>query len=185
MTEFEIDDPELYEQWSYEALDAHIKKLQEVRDRKGGHKKLPSRRRLSEMLDPSSDDFMGSGLPLHQFMQAMDLDRFERSFHRQDRKEKNRRLKYLLRASSTLAEIEGMNIQATGLGHSAVEDLIEGDWSGIRSLAIDFAKPDWIGEIGIRNNPELQGLWQVFANTLMEAFDTRPGVAKPQPVVSH
>ena len=61
-----------------------IKRARKALDRQLGEGIRADKDRLKELLDTKGDNFMGSGMPMHEYMLCMDLDTLSRSFHRQD-----------------------------------------------------------------------------------------------------
>lgn len=178
MEPVDVTDPRLYESMSVEQLDEHIASLRKLRIARGGSREVPSRDGLAKMLDPDGDNFCGSGLTMREFMMAMDIQALNSSFLRQGREEKRRRLGYVIRLSVALAKITEVSVWATRLAEGAIEDVIDGDWAGVRECAKDFAGAGgFLEHVG----PDLQALWRSFASVLQEAFDTRPGTCPPEP----
>lgn len=177
METIDLKDPQLYADWTYDELDGHIKALQELKRRKGGYNKPASKKRLTEMLDPKSDDFMGSGMRLDEWWQSMQIDKLNNSFHRQERPEKERRLRGIIRLSSILVQIEDISIVGTAHAQGAIQDVIEGDWSGLRWMT----ERDYWGEDTKYWRDDVKPLWESFRLLLKEVFDTRPGAVQPPP----
>lgn len=170
-----IKDPQLYADWTYEDLDEHIKALREIQKLKGGYEHQPSQK-LSEMLDPTTNNFLGSGQSIHDWFLALDLKRLEASFHRQDRIEKKRRLDYVTQLAKVLDDIERISIFATAFARGAIEGIIEGDWADVRMQSTH--EKDWAHDF--KHLPqECRDLWDTFATICAEAFDTRPGSPAP------
>ena len=175
MDTIDIKDPQLYDDWTYEDLSEHIKALREIQKLKGGFENQPSQK-LSEMLDPTTENFLGSGQTLHDWLLAINLKQLEVSFHRQDRHEKKRRVDYITQLARILHDIEQISIFATAFARGAIEAIIEGDWAGVRMQSSH--EKNWAHDF--EHLPqECRDLWDTFAAVCAEAFDTRPGSPAP------
>lgn len=174
MTTIDIRDPDLYADWSYEDLGEHINALRELQKRKGGFENTGQK--LSEMLDPKTDNFLGSGQTMAEWVAASDLQRLAASFHRADRQERKRRLQYVIQLSCLLQQIEAISIFATAFARGAIEAIIEGDWAGVRLQSTHSQEWDQDFE---HLPQEARDLWEAFATVCAEAFDTRPGACAP------
>lgn len=183
MAVIDVKDPELYVDWTIEQLDEHLAELRKIRDAKSGSPGFPNRKTFKELLDPEGDNFCGSGLTMPEFLLTMDMQRLHTSFYRQMRPERNRRLNYIVKLAKVLAQIEARSIQATGLARGAIENVIDGDWFGVRQCSKDFREEE-VEFFGVRD-PELQALWTQFADLLQEAFDTRPEAPLPPTKTKH
>jgi len=126
---------------------------------------------LASLLNPLSDNFMGSGMTLQEFVLKGRIDIWQRSFVNQPRPEKKRRLNLLIRLSVELTKIREQTIVATGLAESALEDLIEGDWAMLKEWASHFSFEDEHEEVRVRYAP----LYAKFAEICKEAYESRSG----------
>jgi len=148
-----------------------IKRANKALDRQLGSGLKSSKDRLKELLDTKGDNFMGSGMPMHEYMLCMDLDALSRSFHRQDRRERKRRLKYVIQLSAELDRIRReVGIFASGLAEAAIEDVLTGDWRRAKEYAGDLVFETKGGE----TEKVYGAAYAVFRELLQEAFDTRP-----------
>lgn len=174
MPTIDIKDPDLYADWTEDQLSDHIKVLQEIQRQKGGYHPAP--KKLSEMLSPDNPDFLGSGMSMMDWFMANDLQRLERSFYRAQRPERKRRLQYVIQLCLLLAEIEKVSNFGTAFARSAIEDIIQGDWAGVRHVATlqEFWGPDWEYVPA-----DAQVHWRAFSAICQEAFDTRPDAPAP------
>jgi len=153
-----------------------IKRARKALDRQLGEGIRADKDRLKELLDTQGDNFMGSGMPMQEYMLCLDLDTLNRSFVRQMRPERKRRLKFVILLSAELERIRReVGIFASGLAEGAIEDVLGGDWR----RAMEYAKDlDFKHEGG--ETQEVYGpAYACFAALLQEAFDTRPGAETP------
>jgi len=148
-----------------------IKRARKALDRQLGEGIRADKDRLKELLDTTSDNFMGSGLSMQEYMLCMDLDTLNRSFTRQMRPERKRRLKYVILLSYELERIRReVGIFASGLAEGAIEDVLGGDWRRAREFAGDL-----VFEMEGGETQEVYGAaYAVFRELLQEAFNTRP-----------
>src|SRR5882672_11703154 len=87
-----------------------------------------SPRTLPSFLDIDSPNFLGLGMSLQELVASGEVERNMRSFGRQDRPERERRLDHVIRLSVELTEILKATHFCTSLARAAIVDVIEGDW---------------------------------------------------------
>jgi len=129
-----------YEGLSEEELASLIQELQALLATRRGH---ITKLRLHEMLNPDSPNFMGTGMTLKDFMLAGEIERIQRSFERQSREERHRRLEIAIRMAVEYDQVRRNTIQNGAFARQAIEDVITGDTS---SLRIDLDLLSFIGE---------------------------------------
>lgn len=158
-----------------------VKRARKALDRQLGEGLRADKGRLKELLDTTSDNFMGSGMTMQEYMLCIDLDALARSFHRQMRPERTRRLKYVILLSAELERIRReVGIFASGLAEGAIEDVLMGDWRRAKEFAGDLVFDMEGGEI----QEVYQAAYAPFRELLQEVFDTRPE-AEPPPKQVH
>lgn len=165
-----------FEALSPEELREAAKQLQNMAYRKEGGNRDLSKERLSKLLDVESEDFMGTGMTLHDFMLCGRLDELSHSFATQDKDERRRRLGFIIRLGAELDKIKQKGPFATGLAEAGIESVILGDWSMVREWADHFEFKDEHESI----REAYATLYVAFVGLLREAFDTRPE-AEPAP----
>lgn len=149
---------------SVDELKAVIKELQLALNEKQGKKGLAA------LLDP--DNFMGTGQTQAEFLAQGMIEVWHRSFSNQNRQEKKRRLKYLVRLSAELEHIREQTNQSTGLAEGILEDVIEGDWKMVKVMAEHFTFEDEHPEMRDRYAP----IYAKFTAICREACEDRPEV---------
>jgi hypothetical protein len=173
-------DHRLYATLTDAEIEVAIQALRDEKSKRRGYEPAFQPQQLHEMLDINGPNFMGTGLSLPELLASGRLQAFMNSLGEQSRDERHRRLKYLVLLGAELAKIRETETFATGLAEMAIEDLIKGDWAGVRSLADGFRFTDEHPSISSRYAP----LYARFAELLDEAFATRSGT-EPQPTVMH
>jgi len=122
-------------------LAALIRQLQDLqRERRG----KPARALLTEWVDPDGDNFLGTGLTLREFVTEGTVRRFAQSYSQQDRPERRRRLDFVVELATAYQELRRHTGFATGVALTAIEAVIEGDWTTVADLAKEF---QWRDEV--------------------------------------
>lgn len=173
----DIRDPQLYLDWSETELSEHIKMLRDLQSKKLGITPLPTKDRLSKMFDPESDNFMGMGMSMFEFLAAGKVREIQDNIMSQDREERNRRMALIIEMSAELKMILGKTRFATRMAEGAIEDVIKGDWNGLRIMADHFAFEDEHESTRQQYAP----IYERFAQLCQEAFDKRPGAEELVP----
>jgi hypothetical protein len=127
---------------------------------------------LSSLLNPLSDNFLGSGMTLQEFLLKGQVDVWRRSFVNQPRPERKRRLGLLIRLSAELLKVREQTSFGTGLAEAVLEDLIEGDWKMLREWAKHFSFEDEDEEIRAKYIP----IYAKFVGLCKEGYEDQPGV---------
>lgn len=128
------------------------------------------------ILDPTKEP--EQEFPLNTFEEFL-LDRQQASFDNQDRREKNRRMSYVIKLSKVLSDILDHSIQSTALAQGAIEAVLIGDWKTVEDSAKDFESTKTLAEIGVYERVEL---WQELSTLLYQASRTRPKDEPDEPV---
>lgn len=153
-----------------------IKRARKALDHQLGEGLKSNPERLKELLSTEGDNFMGSGMSMQDYLLCLDLDTLSRSFNRQKRPERKRRMKFIVLLSAELEAIrQKVGIFSSGLAEGAIEGVIEGDWRLVKEFAGDFTFEHEGGETEKVYGPA----YARFRELLMEAFNTRPGATPP------
>lgn len=127
-------------------------------------------------LDVHGDNFMGSGLDFHEWFRTMDTLRYDRWFGTQAREERRRRMKYIVKLCAEQERIlEEHGLQATGLSEALIENVIEGDWVGVKAWIEGLKFEEEAG----RYRSVMASRFAKFVEIAQEAYDTRPKVFCP------
>lgn len=163
-----------YDQLSEEDLSKLIQELQDARRRKRGE--LP-KSRLHDMLDPSSSDFMGTGMSMQEFMMVGEVERLTASYWRQDREEKSRRRDAMVALTVEYIKITAQTIQATLFAREAIVGIVNGDWRDVKTCRdmLTFEGED----VGHRDVYA-----PIFARFVELLDEVLAGVPKPKPEAS-
>ncbi len=117
---------------------------------------------LKDLLDPESENFLGTGLNFQDFMLAGYLKTLTNSFPTLKGYDRQNRLKIIIELSAELQRIRDESGFATLLGESAIEEVINGNTEDIKRLASHFKFEDEVKEIKERYAP----LWAKFVGLL-------------------
>jgi hypothetical protein len=146
----------------------------EVKD--GG---MPDRKTLERMrgtfLDPKGGNFLGSGMDALEWIAMSNILNFDRWQGTQCREERRRRMQYLIPLCAEQERLVTENLQATGLSEHLIEDLIGGDWNGVK-MGIEILK--FREERGEYRSLQAKRFAK-FVEIAQEAYDTRPMVFCP------
>lgn len=82
---------------------------------------------LLRWLDPTSDNFLGSGMGLQDYLTKRNIESYDRNIASQMRDEQQRRLKLIMRLSVALHEIRTQDLHGTASLESAIEEIIRGE----------------------------------------------------------
>lgn len=138
-------------------LEAVVKELREVLAEKQGKAALP---RLLDMLQDL-------------YIQGK-IDLWQRAFINQDRKEKKRRLAFIIRLSAELEQIREKTVFATGLAEAAIESVIEGNWKMLSEWAKHFSFKDEAEDLREVYEP----IYAKFVSICREAEESRRSEAR-------
>lgn len=153
------------------------KQLQKMAYRKEGGSRELSKDRLSQLLDVESDNFMGTGLSLQEFLLCGKVDELANSFATQDKDERKRRLGFVVKLGAELDRMRSKGLQfGTALAEAAIESVILGDWKMVKDWANDFTFEHEHEQTRQTYAP----LYAPFVGLLQEAFESRPK-AEPSP----
>jgi hypothetical protein len=119
---------------------------------------------LREFLSPDSENFMGSGLNLQEFLALGMVGRLRRSYANQSRKEQKRRLELILRLSRALDEIKRVSSFGTRWGEMVIEGIVTGDESILRRWDQTFE----LIFRGVEDKELFQNLWAPFNEIVKE-----------------
>lgn len=97
------------------------------------------RARFVELLGLHSENFLGSGLNMTEFMQLHRAEQLAASWALQPSEEKRRRRHAVIQLSIELGHIREKGLFATRLAELAIDAVIEGDWKMVREWADHFA----------------------------------------------
>lgn len=126
--------------------------------------------RFLELLGSTSNNFLGTGLTMEQFIQLHTAEEIAASWALQDKKERKRRLHLVMELCAELAKIKERVNFATGLAECGIEAVIKGDWSSVKDWANDLRFLD-------ENEPlqkEYGAVYARFCELLQQAYATRP-----------
>lgn len=129
------------------------------------------RERFVELFSPDSKNFMGTGLTMQEFMRLNTAEKVAESWFNQKRKERKRRLDFVMELSVELAKIKEQMTFATRLAELAIESIIEGDWNMVKGWADDLSFNNERDEI----KSNCDEVYARFRELLLQAYDTRPG----------
>ena len=112
-------------------LEARFRKLSEIAGEDATKEAIdanPSddKMMLLRWLDPKSDDFLGSGMPLAEYMVKRNIESYERNLSSQMNDEQQRRVGLIIRLSLELHRIRSEDLHGTASLESAIEDIIKG-----------------------------------------------------------
>ena len=159
-----VDDADL----SPEELRTKIRALRDLLHVKEGK---PTRATVQNWFSLESDDFFGSGLTPAEFIAKGEVERYQRAFVTQHRKEQHRRIDFVVRLSTIYAGLQeaGVNyLMAFAL--NAIMDVIDGDWKDaqvLRSILLAETEPEKVQEYS-------RVLYSGFVKALDEAIATAP-----------
>ena len=117
---------------------------------------------LKNYLDPKSDNFLGTGMNLQEFMLAGYLRTLTNSFPTLSGPAKKNRLRIIIELSAELKRIRDIDIFSCMLGEAAIEEVINGNTEDIQRLADLFRFTSECDEIKERYVP----LWATFVGLL-------------------
>lgn len=103
-------------------------------------------------------------------------ERIYESWFNQQRGERKRRLHFVMELSIELAKIKEQITLSTGLAELGIESIIEGDWKMVTEWADHFSFKDERDEVRLNN----ADVYARFRELLLQAYETRPGVAQGQ-----
>jgi hypothetical protein len=118
-----------YREMSAEGLEALVKELQGILREKRGE---PAKETLRKILDAKGPDFLGTGLTFEEFLVSQDLQRYRRSYSQQDRKERKRRLDFVLRLAVEYQAVVQRTLFSTAFAKNALAEVFDGDWRGLK-----------------------------------------------------
>lgn len=120
------------------------------------------KRRFEELLGTDSTNFLGTGLPLREFMQLHSAEKLAASWSLQSQEEKKRRLGAVIRLSIELEKIREKENFATRLAEMAIESVIEGDWKMVAS---------WSNQLSFENErEEVRTRYATFRELLLQVL---------------
>lgn len=167
----DLQDPAFYADWSEEDLKNHIAKLREILGKKQGIEPLPPKERILQMFDPHGEDFLGTGMTLTEWVAANRIQEIRSNIIFQTSTERRRRMDLLIEMSAELAKIKGQTRFATSLARGVIEDVIKGDWNGLRIMAEYFTFKDEDADLRNHEGP----IYARFAELCRKGFEDRPG----------
>lgn len=177
----DIDDPELYRDWSEEELAKHVKKLQTILALKQGKRQLPTKDDILKMADPDGNNFLGTGMTLQDFLAAYRLLDVQSNLLFQDLEERRRRVGLIIELGAALVEIRKQTLFAVGLAEGVIEDVVRGDWRMLREHAKMFRFEHESEDLRKTYGP----IYAAFAAVCQKAFDTRPGASEVLPALKN
>jgi hypothetical protein len=160
-----------FEGLSPEELREAAKQLQNMAHRKEGGNREYSKERLSKLLDIESDNFLGTGMSLQDFMLCGLVEDINHSFVTQMKPERKRRLGFIRKLAAELDRIlvDG-HLFGSAIAEGGIGAVILGDWSEVKDIAEEFRFTD--EDEHTRNT--YAPIYANFVGLLQEAFDTRP-----------
>lgn len=167
----DLKDPAFYASWSEEELEAHIKVLRDILSKKQGFPTKPPKERLLEFFNPEGTNFLGSGMTLAEWSAAHTITQLQNVFTFQERPEIRRRLDLIIELGAEYKAIEAQTRFSTAFAKMVIEDIIKGDWYGVRINGESLRFEDEHPETRARYAP----IFKRFAELAMKAFNTRPG----------
>lgn len=167
----DLRDPAFYASWSEEELEAHIKALRDILSKKQGLPTAPAKERLLEFFNPAGANFMGSGMSLAEWSAAHTVTQLQNVLTFQERPEIRRRLDLIIELGAEYKAIEAQTRFSTSFAKAVIEDIIKGDWFGVRITGESLRFEDEHPETRDRYAP----IYKRFSELAMKAFNTRPG----------
>jgi hypothetical protein len=135
-------------------LEARFKKLSELAGEDLTREALdatPSEQKMEFLrwLDPSSDNFLGSGMSMQEYMMKRNVVDYNRNMMSQMNDEKRRRLQLIIRIAVALHNIRTEDLHGTASLERAIEDIIKGEPVKDFEQWIDFMTDSkWSGPAG-------------------------------------
>jgi hypothetical protein len=123
--------------------------------------------KFHEWFAKGTRNFFGSGLTVQEFLVLGFAERFRRSFGQQTLDERRRRLHFVVELMHQLDAIKRATNFATALAESAVMEVIEGDWSMVKTWAEHFGDDPHGDFAHCQDN--VRELYAQFGRTLSDA----------------
>jgi len=168
-----------YRSMSTEGIEALIGELRDILREKQGEPTKATLQSILKQFGKGSPDFCGTGLTLEELMLSQGIKRMQNAFWMQERSEQKRRLDFIIRLSAEYQRILEKTIQSTGIARAAIEDVIDGDWEGLRISREMFTFEGEHQDAIDRYAP----IFAEFVRIIDEALQTIPVVA-PEPTVT-
>jgi len=155
-------------------------------------KEKPDKFDLLAWMSPTSNDFLGSGMNMREWMLANDIQRFTQSWSQQDRKERKRRLHFItemVHEQQRIHEAHGTFLEGTwyvqsgAFMESAIEAVIEGDKKQLKDAAEWYSVEGFTRNFGGPNAEESGRHWgeiyAKFTKLCQDAHDSWPTGEEP------
>lgn len=125
--------------------------------------------RLAELLGTDSQNFLGTGLTMREFMELHSAEQVAASWALQSQGERKRRRKAVIQLSIELGRILETTGFSAGLAELAIEAVIEGDWKMVAEWADHFTFEDESADLRARHAP----MFAVFRELLLQVLRTQ------------
>lgn len=141
------------------------------------------KRQFLHFLDPTSRNFLGSGLSCQEWLMRGYMDRVKNCFSVQNREEQNRRLNLVLRMAKTLETTRNESQFACALGEIVIKDLIAGQlepyWTETLRFTADLEDAQKTNNAAaLQYFQEVRSRWEPFVALVHEALG--PSVRPPE-----